>query len=334
MSNQSKFDERLEYLRVISCFLVIFGHIANWYMRAYPNLPMHSYIGGVILNSICRVSVPLFFMISGALLLEQATDYKKNIKRTLNMLSKTVIWTVVYVVWDFLYLGDDYALKEMFAEPVRVHFWFMFVMVGIYATVPFWQKLVSGDSKALLKYLSIGFIVCSAIAFIAKYLKMSVTYEIPLIGGAPYVCYFIMGYAIRHYIDEIKIKRWVSIVAVAAGMAVTGILTVVFTLKRGIHYEAFSGFTSIFIVIPSLSVFYLFMKMNELKHFKWMSVISRYSFGIYMTHVFFLDILQENVDITKIASWYGAPLFFVIMLFASLGFTWLYEKVKGKTNAI
>lgn len=334
MSKRENIDERLEYLRIISCFMVILGHIANWYMRAYPELPMYSYVGAVLLNGVCRVSVPIFFMISGSLLLEQPTNYKKNSKRTLNMLSKTIVWTIIYVVWDFLYLGQDYKLRSMFEEPVRVHFWFMFVMVGIYATVPLWQKLVSGDSRELMKYFSIGFIIFTAIAFVLKFFRMNVTYEVPLLGNSVYACYFIMGYVIRHYIDDIKVKKWISIVVIFACMAATDSLTVIYTLKRGIHYEAFSGFSSIFVALCALSLFYLFMKLKNLKHVKWMSVISRYSFGIYMTHVFFLDILQENVDITRINSFIGTPVFFVILLLSSLGFTWLFEKVKGRIDTM
>ena len=161
MSSQKARDERLEYLRVFSCFMVIMGHIANWYMRAYPNLSMDSYVLAILVNGVCRVSVPIFFMISGALILEQPTDFKKNKKRTLNMLSKTVIWTVIYIVWDFLYLGEKYEIREMFSTPVRVHFWFLFVMVGIYATIPLWRKLVDGASKDLLRYFSILFIIIS-----------------------------------------------------------------------------------------------------------------------------------------------------------------------------
>ena len=153
-----KKDEKLEYLRVISCFLVILGHISNWYMREFPELPMNSYICALLFNGICRVSVPLFFMISGALILEQPTDYKKNTKRTLSILSKTVMWIAVFMIWDFLYLGDKYDLKMIFTSPIRVHFWFLYVMFGIYLTIPLWQKLVSGESKKLMLYFSVLFI--------------------------------------------------------------------------------------------------------------------------------------------------------------------------------
>ena len=226
-------DERLEYLRVFSCLMVVVGHLANWYMRAYPNLSIDSYVCAILMNGVCRVSVPIFFMISGALLLEQQIDFQKNNRRTINMLIKTIVWTLIYIVWDYLYLGQGYELKSMFSTPVRVHFWFMYVIVGIYATVPFWQKMVSGSSKEFLKYFTCLYLGVTAINFILKLNEMSVSYEIPLVGGSSYVGFFIMGYVIRHYIDEIKIKKWISVLVLMVCVTVTVLLTLLYTLKIG-----------------------------------------------------------------------------------------------------
>ncbi len=333
MSNNGK-DQRLEYLRVFSCFMVILGHIANWYMREYPNLPIDSYVCALAFNGICRVSVPIFFMISGALLLEKPINLKKSINRTSNMLLKTVIWTLIYIVWGFLYLNEKYNFQEMFATPVRVHFWFMFVMVGIYATVPFWQKLVSDAPKELLQYFSILFIAISVIDFILKSNNMGVAYEIPLVGNCCYVCYFIMGYVIRHYIDEIKIKKWISLLIIIGCVIVTDSFTFLYTKKLGVHFEAFSGFQSVFIGLSAMSVFYLVLKMNNLKQCTFITIISKHSFSIYMTHVFFLDILQENLDVSKISAWIGFPLFFIILLATSFGFSWILDKAKAGHPAL
>ncbi len=327
-------DERLEYLRVFSCFMVILGHISNWYMREYPDLSTGSYLLSVLLNAVCRVSVPLFFMISGALLLEQQTDYKKSGTRAVNMFIKTVVWTIVYIVWDFFYLGEKYELREMFSTPVRTHFWFMFVMVGIYITLPFWQKLISGDSRLLLKYFSFLFIGVLAVSFILRINDMTATYEIPIVGSTYYVGYFIMGYAIRHYIDDIKIKKHISLIVILGCTLATVLFTTFFSLKFGVHIERFSEFRSVFVGLAAMSVFYLVMKIKSLKHYKWIAVVSKYSFDIYMTHVFFLDILQENLDVTKISAWIGIPVFFVVLLVSSFAFSWIYGKAKGNCKFV
>ena len=290
---------------------------------------MNSYICALLFNGICRVSVPIFFMISGALILEQTVNYKKSLKRTGDILIKTVVWSVIFIIWDFFYLAESYNFQLMFAVPVRVHFWFLYVMVGIYLTVPLWQKLVSGASKELVRYFSIVFISVLGLIFVLTALKMPSTYHIPLFGASAYAGYFIMGYIIRHYIDEIKIKKWICALIIAGCALATDVFTLGATLEEGSHIETFSDFKSVFIAVAAMTVFYLFMKMKEPKHRKWITAISNHSFNIYMMHVFFLDIIQQNIDITKFTAWLGFPVFFVFLISASFGFSWIFEKAKG-----
>lgn len=329
-----KKDQRLEYLRVFSCLFVVLGHIANWYMREYPNLAMSSYIYSLIFNGICRVSVPIFFMISGAIFLERPIDYEKTVKRTSDILIKTVVWTFVFVIWDYFYLGQSYSFQLAFSVPVRPHFWFMYVMVGIYATLPLWQKLVSGEPKKLLYYFFQLFIGVLTVTFILKLVKMDITYEIPLVGNCCYVCYFIMGYVIRHYIDDIKIKKRYCFALILLCVTATTVLTFYFSTRFNKHLETFSDFRTVFIAVASLCVFYLAMKIKSLPQNRFVLALSKHSFNIYMFHVFFLDILQQNIALQDIGAWLGFPIFLVFLISLSFASSWLYEKAKGKCRFI
>ena len=73
---------RLDLLRVIAMIMVIIIHIANYYCRAFDDIDKISYMGALIFNTISRISVPIFFMISGATLLSK--EYDKNKRQTVN----------------------------------------------------------------------------------------------------------------------------------------------------------------------------------------------------------------------------------------------------------
>lgn len=296
-------------------------------MRAFPDLAMDSYICALLYNGLCRISVPIFFMISGALILEQPTDFRKNTARTLSLFVKTIIWIAVFFVWDYLYLGDVYDFALIFTVPIRVHFWFLYALLGIYITIPFWQKLVSGESKKLLGYFSILFIAILAIKFILNTQKMQVTYEIPLIESSVYAGYFIMGYVLRHYANQIKVKRWMCALVFLAGGTATTLLTLFASIKKNAHVEVFCDFRSFFIAVSALAVFLFVMKTEDFRHRPWLSLISKYSFNIYMIHVFFLDIIQENIDITNISAWIGFPIFFVFLFSMSFIFSFILGKL-------
>ena len=65
-------------MRVIACIMVIAIHVCNIYNRAFPDLPHTDYIIAALINAASRVSVPIFFMISGALMAGRTPDLEKE----------------------------------------------------------------------------------------------------------------------------------------------------------------------------------------------------------------------------------------------------------------
>ncbi|MBD2598484.1 acyltransferase family protein [Nostoc spongiaeforme FACHB-130] len=84
----SKYENRLiwaDYVRVIANFFVIFLHSAAPLLYQFKKIPDSYWITGNIYDSGVRMCVPLFFMLSGYLLLEKQetleTFFKKRFKR-------------------------------------------------------------------------------------------------------------------------------------------------------------------------------------------------------------------------------------------------------------
>ena len=67
----------LELVRVISFILVIVIHVTNYFCRAYGRIPQGEYLFSLALDTVARLSVPCFFMISGALLLGREEPMQK-----------------------------------------------------------------------------------------------------------------------------------------------------------------------------------------------------------------------------------------------------------------
>ena len=68
----------LELVRMISFILVIAIHVSNYFCRAYGRIPQGEYLFSLVIDTVARLSVPCFFMISGALLLG-GTSRSRNI---------------------------------------------------------------------------------------------------------------------------------------------------------------------------------------------------------------------------------------------------------------
>ena len=131
----------LELVRMISFILVIVIHVTNYFCRAYGRIPQGEYLFSLALDTAARVSVPCFFMISGALLLGREEPLKKHGKRLLRFVCALAVWSAVYYFWNIYYMGSEYDLREILYEPAEAHLWYLYAMIPIYLVLPFFQVM-------------------------------------------------------------------------------------------------------------------------------------------------------------------------------------------------
>lgn len=122
MSRERNYN--IELLRVISCILVVCIHVSNVYSRAYGEVSYGTYLFSLFTNCFSRVAVPVFFMISGYLLLEENVSIRKSIHRVIHTLLVLVFWSVLYYIWNIIFWDDRYDFATLFEEPVKKHYGF------------------------------------------------------------------------------------------------------------------------------------------------------------------------------------------------------------------
>lgn len=88
----------LDVLRVIACLSVIMIHASARYV-VYDFGSINFWIANV-LDSVSRVAVPLFVMISGALMLDERYSYstKKLSKHIIRMIIFFIFWSALYCI--------------------------------------------------------------------------------------------------------------------------------------------------------------------------------------------------------------------------------------------
>ena len=149
-----KRDYKLDLLRVISMIMVVIIHIANYYCRAFNDIDKTSYLGALIFNTISRISVPFFFMISGATLLNKEYDKQKNKDRIIRKFITLFVITIIYFIWDKYYMNKDINFLSLLSKPER-KFVVQNVMIG---HVPTLQPIVAKFEKNKnipIKYLNV-----------------------------------------------------------------------------------------------------------------------------------------------------------------------------------
>lgn len=292
---------------------------------------------GNILDGLTRFSVPLFFMISGALLLHSDYELLKYLKkRFIRIVPPLLFWSFVYLFYDNLIyeVKVDSALefirvsaKALMQKPnfSQYHLWFVYTMIGLYLIVPIIGKWIKHSTgKEVLYFIIIwGITIIAANPYLEKYIP-----QIELLNFTGYLGFMVLGY----YLTTINSKNHI----LAITLIVLGALATIF----GTYYESnaigkYSGiyyhYLSINVVVFTIGVF-LLVKNTTIKSniiSKIIKIISDHSFGIYLAHVLVLVIFERNgLDLSVANPWISIPLITTSCLLCSLLIIFVLRLIK------
>ena len=171
----------LDIIKILAILLVIFNH-SHFYIT---NNTLFENGLHITLFDFCKIAVPLFIMVSGALLLGKETSYKdifcKRIWRVLvPLIIVTAIFSLMYGdnIKDFIYYlffgyNDNYN---------PYHLWYLYMLIVLYLMVPFIQKMIQefkdNDYKYFLAINLVAHMLSSVVLQISRGLGDNARYAI------------------------------------------------------------------------------------------------------------------------------------------------------------
>ena len=312
----------LDILRIIASIAVITIHVAaqNW---KYYTVDTFEWGAFNIFNSLSRWAVPVFCMISGSLFLDCDRKvkikkiYSKNIPR---MAIAFLVWSVVYlfVIHDVSEMGIKEIIKTVCSG--GYHMWYIFLIIGFYAIVPILRK-ISDTQEATLYFIFISIIVTFLVPAIIsvpelKWLK-PISNKAFLNLTLGYTPYFFMGHYIVKYGLRKKFKRLIYLLGVVSFVLIPA-GTLIISQMKGKFYGALYEYNSLTVLFQTLFVFLIVKEIFEDKQFsarteKFISALSRDSFGVYMFHVAGILIIERclNFESTTINPYIAMPVIIV-----------------------
>lgn len=304
----------IEVVRTLSFIFVILIHVSNYFCRGIAEISKGEYFFALVLNTVARVSVPCFFMMSGALLLPESPDLKKSGIRLLRILGVLAFWSVVYYLFNRYYMGTPYNLRDFFFEPTEAHLWYLYAIIPIYLVLPFFQIMCRGmDGRMNRAFLLMGVLAVFCMYF-ASLIQEEAYYDVPIIGDKAYAFYFFLGYFIRKYKKKGPFTKGALALIFAGSTVGSVVITLWMDSRIGDHYERFLEYGSPLIVIASGAFFMFFLKLGDgniqLKE-RTRNTIDTWcscSFGIYLIHILFLDVYKKQFDAGDISGWLGIPI--------------------------
>ncbi|MBO5460201.1 MAG: acyltransferase family protein [Ruminococcus sp.] len=322
----------IEIIRALSFVMVIIIHVANYFCRAFESIGLGEYLFSLVLNTLARVSVPSFFMISGALLLGRNETMKKNIQRIARFLPVLIIWTAIYYIFNTYYMDQTVELKKILEIPAEAHLWYLYVMIPIYLILPFLQAMCRGMSSKLEKEFAIVGTAVVIVLHLMSYAHLQFYYDVPILGNRVYIYYLFIGYVIAKYKDRLPKKRglWMSVFLTSSLLNV--IATTIYSACIGDHHERFLEYGCPFVIVSAVAFFIMMMQAGDGKlqvRDSLKNIIDTgcaCSFGIYLVHILFLDNFKKHVKAYEVSAYWAMPALVIGILGVSLLCIYLIRK--------
>ena len=208
----------LEFLRFLAILLVIFNHTGEaGYL--YFTLKQESMLYPLyfLLSVLCKTAVPLFWMVSGALLLEKDEDLKFLFKhRILRIFAVLTVFSFLYYLYSAkgnpgFSLSIMWFLRSLYSSDMAPAFWFLYAYLGMLLLLPLLRRLVRAMTDREFMYIFSLVLVVRGLVPVLEYAVFhgETTLNPSLIANffSYDVIFFISGYYLENRIEISSLKK-------------------------------------------------------------------------------------------------------------------------------
>ncbi|MBP6882733.1 MAG: acyltransferase family protein [Candidatus Levybacteria bacterium] len=271
----------IDLVRIFAIFLVVLLHNSR-----LPSEITLLTLPSFIVLAVAKTSVPLFVMVSGALLLGKVESYRVFFKkRASRILLPWLLWSCI-----FFFVEKSSSLFTV----VMTRFWFMPLIAGIYFLTPALRLFVARSKIQDIFYvvlLWLGGII------LLPYLYPSVTFSVGFSGSVvtqvlQFSGYFLLGLLLIK-VKKIEHAQFLSSALILVGI-VGAIITTILLKPCPPEQLRFFDYVSPFIVALSAGVFMWFKIRFSGVSSPTVVKIADASFGIIFVHELFNLFFWQN----------------------------------------
>lgn len=289
-------EAELDLLRILAMLAVICVH------GNYGELPEGQQRIRIFLTSLMTWQVPVFVMISGRFFLDpdKAVTFRSVRRAILRLTAAFLFWNPVYQL--YFYFSGAYAnlnWKGILSQAVLgpYHFWFLFMLAGLYLITPFLRQIVK--SKRLTEYYLLLFLLFEGLSSYGAALPYIGTMVESMLGKIQvrfvlgFSGYFVLGYYLKRYPPSGKKEILLYCLALIC-MIGGGILTLKEFDQTQMHNEWLVQYLRPNIVIVAAGIYTLFIRRIHIpkKATAKLRFLAQNCFGVYLIHALLLELLR------------------------------------------
>ena len=293
-----------DILNVIACFCVVCMHCNGW---------IHKFIKDdlwgtrVLIEVVCYFAVPVFFMLSGATLLNyrqrySTTEFYK--KRFIRTVIPYLFWGIIFYIIYLLRGNPPFGWEETITrfttgEIPYTFYWFFIPLFLLYIFMPFFSLMVEKLKNSQLLFLCILlFAFQSVIPTIFSMADLKLSFQIPIAG---YAIFMFLGLLLANNNYESNHKFFWSLSVVCLLLLVCRYY-LIYPLNE--KSEPLFSYFGLYSILPSMWVF-LFIKriakplQEDRFSITWRFLASK-SYGVYLLHAFFIVVLEQFIPMNSL----------------------------------
>lgn len=319
MENKNTISQRMNWidlLKIVSAFLVVLQHsISGIWTSISPSTTEWKCMNFLFILS--RSAVPLFFMCSGAGMLQKERNISDVLHKSVFKLVKLyVAWMIVYGFIASISLANEglatfSTVRNAFMKELlfgEYFTWFMIALIGLYLITPF-LSLIAQDNTRLRYFLLLSVLFTIVIpltnhfSFLDRLTDNLNNFHMHFVVG--YVLYYVSGY----YISRINWKKQYTVIIVIAlliSYAMAFLVSNVFSVQGNrANQEIYGEFAPVGFLI-NITIFALFKAIAPyIKANVFLKRMVSYGIGIYLIHPLFLDLIVKYHGLYRIAGAIG-----------------------------
>jgi surface polysaccharide O-acyltransferase-like enzyme len=286
--------------RISAIFGVILIHVSATPFCLYGKISQAAWLSANLLDSVARCSVPLFIMLSGALLLKPEAKPITILQiayRIRKVFIPLLSWSILYIYDSSHNLGISISFLDIFSAPTKYHLWFVYMIIGIYVLLPILQSIYLSiyNQTSIQIYLFVAWIITSCVPI---YYNITLVSSLKLGGILNFSGYFLIGAFIASN-NRYKFPTYVWAIAYATGIGITFLITLQLSIKENTFVQTAYAYMSPNVALSSVSAFILFRRISINHHVApWLLWLSDKTFIIYFVHIaVFYNIYNTNIFI-------------------------------------
>ena len=303
----------LDALRILACLCVIYMHIneRGQYMFAYREIGSALYFAEMFISMFTKMAVPVFFAISGALMLHRQMDLKtlwqKKILRigTVLALFSAIVYAVAaaqgHAQW-----GLKTFIFGLYDSTWSYSYWYLYAYLGFLMVSPVLGTLARSLGKRDFLYLlALAFVFRSLLPGMEQLRwegvhKLNPSLNLSCIT-ADIVIYPLLGYYLHHRMDERECRKIAPLLIAAASLLTAAACYMTYRETTKTWMAIHQNYHELFAPFWCAAVFaaargYLAGVGSQSRAAGWISRFSAYTFGVYLLHLLILQNMGPALD--------------------------------------